>query len=188
MGLSRIGKAGSRSADVLRPWGRRRSGSLTARSNDMKDLSGLLGGQLGSNLQGLIDQFQQGQHHSVPDDQVNSAYTQVATNLPKDQYEQAARDAFEKLSPDQRQQFLQTLQSQTQQNGAAAGAAAGAVQSASADPGSLAQATAQVHEQQPNLLQQMFAPGGTFSNPIAKAALLGITAMAAQRFMGGQGR
>jgi hypothetical protein len=29
----------------------------------------------------------------------------------------------------------------------------------------------------------MFAPGGVFSSPIAKAALLGITAMAAQRLM-----
>jgi hypothetical protein len=146
----------------------------------MKDLSGLLGGQLGSNLQGLINQFQQGQHESVPDDQVASAYSQVATGLPQDQYEQAARDAFSKLSPEQRSEFLRSLQGQTQQTGVATGA----VQSASADPTSLAQATAQVHAEQPNLLQQMFAPGGTFSNPIAKAALLGITAMAAQRMMG----
>ncbi|HET9613517.1 MAG TPA: hypothetical protein VFP22_01795 [Candidatus Limnocylindrales bacterium] len=150
----------------------------------MKDVSSLLGGQLGSNLQGLIDQFQQGQHQAVPDEQVSSAYGQVAAGLPQDQYEQAARDAFSRLSPQQRQEFLQTLQTQTQQSGTT-GAAAGAVQSASADPGSLAQATAQVHAEQPNLLQQMFAPGGTFSSPIAKAALLGISAMAAQRLMGG---
>jgi hypothetical protein len=151
----------------------------------MKDLSGLLGGQLGSNLQGLIDQFQQGQHQAVPDQQVTRAYGQVAAGLPQDQYEQAARDAFDRLSPEQRQQFLQSLQTQTQQSGAA-GAASTAVQSATADPGSLAQATAQIHAQQPNLLQQMFAPGGTFSSPIAKAALLGISAMAAQRMMGGR--
>lgn len=54
------------------------------------------------------------------------------------------------------------------------------------DPGALADATAQVHAQGPNILQQLFAPGGTFSSPIAKMALLGITAFAAQRISGGR--
>ena len=56
-------------------------------------------------------------------------------------------------------------------------------QAVSSDPGSLATAVGDVHAEQPNLLQQLFAPGGVFSSPIAKAALLGITAMAAQRLM-----
>jgi len=38
-----------------------------------------------------------------------------------------------------------------------------------------------MHDREPNLLQELFAPGGTFSSPLAKAALLGITAFAAQR-------
>jgi hypothetical protein len=41
-----------------------------------------------------------------------------------------------------------------------------------------------VHAAGSNLLQQLFAPGATFSNPIAKMALLGITAFAAQRLSG----
>ena len=72
------------------------------------------------------------------------------------------------------------LQSRTQEQGVEIPQ----VQQAPTDPGALAAATAQVHAQEPNLLQQMFAPGGTFSNPIAKAVLLGITAMAAQRLTG----
>jgi hypothetical protein len=53
---------------------------------------------------------------------------------------------------------------------------------AAADPGALAAATAQIHGQGPGVLQQLFAPGGSFANPIVKMALLAITAMAAQRF------
>jgi hypothetical protein len=52
---------------------------------------------------------------------------------------------------------------------------------AATDPGALAAATADMHDREPNLLQELFAPGGTFSSPLAKAALLGITAFAAQR-------
>jgi hypothetical protein len=59
-----------------------------------------------------------------------------------------------------------------------------ATQNVSSDPGSLASAVGDVHAQQPNAMQEMFAPGGMFSSPIAKAALLGVTAMAAQRLMG----
>jgi hypothetical protein len=131
-------------------------------------------------LQGMLDKFNAGQHDDVPDSQVHDSYGQVATQIPQDQYEQAARDAFEKLTPQQREQFAKELQQQTQQRGVNAPAA----QTASSDPGSLASAVGEVHAEQPNLLQQMFAPGGVFSNPAAKAALLGITAMAAQRLMG----
>src|SRR3954454_17219359 len=138
-------------------------------------------GSLGhGNLEGLLKKFNTGQHNEVPDSQVHESYGQVAATMPQDQYVQAARDAFEKLSPQQRDQFAKELQAQTQQRGVPAPAA----QTASSDPGSLATAVGQVHADQPNLLQQMFAPNGVFSNPAAKAALLGITAMAAQRLMG----
>lgn len=141
------------------------------------DFSQLLGGQL-PGLGNLVSQFENGQHAQAPDQEVTQAYSQVASGLPQDQYLQAAQDAFSKLSPDQRAQFAQQLQAQAQQHGVQLPQVQA---SATQDPAALAAATAQVHAQQPNLLQQMFAPGGTFSNPIAKAALLGITAMAAQR-------
>jgi hypothetical protein len=148
----------------------------------MNDLSSLNGGQMPGNLGTLVQMFEQGQHQQAPDQQVQQAYGQVASQLPQDEYLQAAEAAFQRLSPEQRAEFARQLQAQAQQ----AGVQTPAVASASSDPGSLARATTDVHAQQPNLLQQMFAPGGTFSNPIAKAALLGITAMAAQRLMPGR--
>jgi hypothetical protein len=147
----------------------------------MDQLSGLLGGQGGAQLQNLIDKFENGQHQQAPDQQVSSSYSQVASQLPADQYEQAARDAFAKLTPEQRQQFLQELQSET---AATPAGTSPAIQNATADPSSLAAATTQLHQDQPGSLGQMFAPGGMFSSPIAKAVLLGITAMAAQRLTG----
>ena len=149
----------------------------------MDQLSGLFGGQMPSGLQNLIDQFQNGEHQQVqqaPDQQVSTSYNQVAGQLPPDQYEQAARDAFAKLTPQQRQQFLDELQSEA----SAQGVNHSVVQTASSDPSSLAAATTQLHQQQPGSLGQLFAPGGQFSSPIAKLALLGITAMAAQRLTG----
>jgi hypothetical protein len=146
----------------------------------MDQLSGLLGGQGGSGLQNLIDQFRNGQHQQVPDQQVSSSYDQVATQLPPDQYHQAARDAFEHMSPQQREEFLRELQGEAN----ARGIDHPEIQNASADPGSLASATTQVHQQQPGSLGQLFSQGGVFSSPVAKLALLGITAMAAQRLTG----
>jgi hypothetical protein len=148
----------------------------------MTDFSNLVNNLGGADIQSMLSKFTQGQHDQVPDDQVRNTYSQVAPQLSQDQYVQAARDAFEKLSPEQRDQLAREIQTRAQQQGITIPA----TQSVSSDPGSLAQATGDVHAQQPNLLQQMFAPGGTFSSPVAKAALLGITAMAAQRLMGGR--
>lgn len=145
----------------------------------MVDLSNILKNVGGGTLDSILSSFNGGNHDQVPDQQVHDTYGQVAAQLPQDQYVQAARDAFEKLTPEQRQQLAQELQSRAPQGGVTTPS----LQNVQSDPGSLATAVGDVHAQQPNLLQQMFAPGGTFSSPIAKAALLGITAMAAQRLM-----
>jgi hypothetical protein len=144
----------------------------------MKDLSSILGPS-GAQLNDIVTKFNEGQHEEVPDGDVHQTYSQVAAQLPQDQYVQAARDAFEKLTPQQREQLAQELQARAQQQGINVPS----TQSVSSDPGSLATAVSDVHAQQPNMLQQLFAPGGVFSSPVAKAALLGITAMAAQRLM-----
>jgi hypothetical protein len=146
----------------------------------MGSLSDILGGQMPAGLNQLIGQFDQGEHEQADDQQVQQAYGQVASQLPQDQYVQAAQEAFSRLTPEQRAEFARQLQSHAAQRGLPISMG----QAPPTDAGSLASATGQVHAAQPNLLQQMFAPGGTFSSPVAKAALLGITAMAAQRLVG----
>jgi hypothetical protein len=128
----------------------------------------------------MLSNFMGGQHDQVPDDEVHAQYGQVAAQLPQDQYVAAARDAFDHMSPQEREQFARELETRAQGHGLNLPS----TQNVSSDPSSLATAVGDVHAQQPNAMQQMFAPGGMFSSPIAKAALLGVTAMAAQRLMG----
>jgi hypothetical protein len=131
----------------------------------------------------VVQQVQAGNHDAVPDAEAHDAYTQVAGQLSPEEFQQVAAKAYSDMTPEQRSQVADYLRAQAKQHGIdvpnlpSASTAAG-------DPGALADATAQVHAQEPNLLQQLFAPGGTFSSPIAKAALLAITAMAAQRLTG----
>ena len=147
----------------------------------MNDISQMLGGQTPAGLGDLISKFEAGQHDQVSDSTVHDTYGQVASQLPPDQYVAAARAAFDRLTPEQRSQFAQELQAKSQQLGLPG--LGGTVPS---DPAGLAAAAGEVHAQGPNILQEMFAPGGVLSSPVAKAALLGVATMAAQRLMGGR--
>jgi len=144
------------------------------------DIQNILDKFGGGNLDEILQGFGPGRPDHVSDTDVHDSYGQVAAQLPQDQYVSAAREAFSKLTPQQREELAREIQTRAPQQGVTTPA----TQNISPDPDSLAQAAGDVHAQQPNLLQQMFAPGGTFSSPVAKAALLGITAMAAQRLMG----
>lgn len=146
----------------------------------MADLSNILSRIGGGNLESILAGLNQENHDHIHDTDVHDSYGQVASQLPQDQYVEAARDAFARLSPQQREQLARELQTRAPQQGVTTAA----TQNVSSDPDSLANAVGDVHAQEPNLLQQMFAPGGMFSNPAAKAALLGITAIAAERLMG----
>jgi len=148
----------------------------------MNDLSQLLG-NLPPVVGNVLRQVQAGNHAAVPDGEANEAFTHVAGQLSPEEFQQAASDAYQQMTPDQRSQVADYMRTQSQQNGSNPPALPSS-SLASTNPGTLADATAQVHGQGPGALGQLFAPGGTFSNPIAKLALLGITAMAAQRLSG----
>ena len=145
----------------------------------MDMLQNALGGLSGDQPDKLRDfsrRYQDGPpDQGYSDDEARESYGQLATRLPNDEYEQSAEAAFSRLSPEQRRQFGQWLQERTggQTN-----------ISATDDPRQLAQATSRVQQENPNLLQQAFGEGGALSNPIAKMAVAGIAAMAAQRLFG----
>jgi hypothetical protein len=147
----------------------------------MDDLTQKLGNRP-LDLSGLLQHVLAGNHDAVPDAEAHAAYSQVTGQLSPQEFQQVAAKAYEQLSPEQRVQLVDHLRTQAQQQGIDMPNVS--ANRATADPGAAADATAQVHAAGPNLLQQLFAPGGTFSNPIAKMALLGITAFAAQRLSG----
>jgi hypothetical protein len=139
--------------------------------------------------QNFIQHYEQGppgQGYSNQD--VLNHYEQLAPQLDHQQYLSAAEQAFERMSPQEREQFGQYLQQQASQQNL--NVQAMSPQQYAQNPGALAQLTSKVHQQQPNLLTQLLGGSGgsggsnALSNPIAKAALAGIAAMAAKRFLG----
>jgi len=157
-------------------------------------LDSLLGNsQQQQDYQNYVQRYQQGPpQEGYTDQEVLQRYQQVAPQLPPQDYQQAAQQAFDHLSPRERIQFGQYVQQQAQTQGTpVAGFGQGVAQEAYSDSGYLAQHTAQLHQQQPNLLTQLLGGGGNASgggmlgSPVAKAALAGIAAMAVSNAMGG---
>ncbi len=158
---------------------------------------GLLDSLLGNSQQqqeygNYVSRYQQGApHEGYSDQEVLQRYQQVAPQLPPREYQQAAQQAFGRMSPQERTQFGQYMQQQSQaQNMPVLGFGPSVGQEMYQDPGYLAQHTAQLHQQQPGALSQLLGGGagsGMFGSPVAKAAMAGIAAMAVSNAMGGGG-
>jgi len=148
-------------------------------------LENLLGDpQQQQDYQQFINRYQQGQpQEGYTGQEAWQRYQQVAPQLPPQDYEQAALAAFQRMSPEQRQQFGQYVQQAQQQGMQLPGfqqSAPGNYQ----DPGQLAQAMRQAHQQNPDILQNLLGSGGALSNPMVKAVVAGIAAMAARQMLG----
>jgi hypothetical protein len=121
--------------------------------------------------------------------EVLNRYQQVAPQMPAEDYERAAQEAFQRMSPQQRAGFLQYLQQQTQgQNIPWPAGTAPTTPVLPQDPSALAQIVTGLHQQQPGLLGQLLGGGGggggsLLDNPAAKAALAGIAAIAVKNLM-----
>ncbi|HEY1269041.1 MAG TPA: hypothetical protein VGH16_17415 [Candidatus Binatia bacterium] len=141
-------------------------------------------------------------------EEVLDRYGAVAHNVSSSDYQQAARESFERLSPEQRAEFVRAIQEQTKNRGINIQPPPSARQGSGGDVDWLSKATAQLHEQ-PGLIRDIFSsftggakgssqpgstqPGSTqssgggagelLSSPLAKAALAGITAMLVKRAM-----
>jgi len=152
------------------------------------------GGQQQQDYQNFVNRYDQGPpSEGYSDNEVMQRYQQVAPNLPPQQFQQAAEGAFSRLSPQERAQLGQMLMQQAQQQGVNVPAFGGG--GSYQDPRQLAQMATQVHQQQPGLLGQLLGgigggggsgsggAGQILSNPVAKAALAGIAALAVKQFM-----
>ena len=156
-------------------------------------IDSLLGNtQQQQDYQGYVQRYQQGApHEGYSDQEVVQRYQQVAPQLPPQDYQQAAEQAFGRMSPQERMQFGQLVQQQLQtQQTSVPAFAQGASPEAYGDPRYLAEQTTQLHQQQPGMLTQLLgggSGGGMLASPVAKAALAGIAAMAVSNAMGGSG-
>ena len=184
-------------------------------ANELERHMGLLEQVLGDSkqdhddYQDFVRRYDQGSpYDNIDDDEAVRRYEQVARNLPPDVYEDSAAEAFARLSPQERREFGRFLQQRARSgNVDLRDLDDDGRDDRFEDPHTLAQLSGRMHRQQPDLLGGMLGGmlggggngtqrrrgndddggmGDMLSNPIAKAALAGITAMAAKKMMCGR--
>jgi hypothetical protein len=156
----------------------------------MNLLENLLGGGQQQDYQDFVNRFQQGPpEQGYSGQEALQRYQQVAPQLPAGDYQQAAEQTFNQMTPEQRMQFGQYVQQQAAQQGYQFPATQVPPEQYQ-NPNQLAQAVTQMHQQQPGLLGQLLGGGNgggmgqMLENPIAKVALGGIAAFAAKQMLG----
>ena len=158
----------------------------------LDDLVG--GGQQRQEYHDFVNRYDQGAPWTgISDREAVSRYQQVATRLPPDMYQQSAEEAFGRMAPQERMEFARHLQQRSRQQGVDfPDFNQDGIDDRYQDPRMLAQVTSRMEQQQPGMLGQLLGGGGSggggnmLDNPLAKAALAGVTAMAVKRMMGGR--
>ena len=112
-------------------------------------------------LQDFAKRYDQGAPwEGISDEEAKQNHDQVASQLDDFQYEESARESFDKLEPEQRREVARKLEVEETD-----------------DSAELARATNRVRKEKPDLLGQLM------SNPALKGAVAGIAATAAKKFL-----
>ena len=170
----------------------------------MNMLEGLLGGgKQRSDWDDFVGRYDRGApYDGISDDEAVRRYDQVAGQLSPQQYEQAAYGAFAWMSPQERLEFGRSLQRQSRQQGMDIPDFNGdGIDDRLQDAGYLAQVTGRMQQCQPGGLSALLGGSGggggmggmlggggggmgdMLGNPLAKAALAGVAAMAVKQMM-----
>jgi hypothetical protein len=142
----------------------------------------------------FLNRFEEGPpSEGYEDQEVLDRYGEVAHRASPLEYAQAARDAFGRLSQEDREEFGQLLAGQAQSRGLDLPGLTPPRGQGFGDLDWLANMTSQIH-QQPGLLRDLLggltggreasSSGGLLSSPLAKAALAGIAAMLVKKVLG----
>ena len=175
----------------------------------MNFLENIMGGQpqKRQQYQDFVSRYDQGPPwQGIDDDEAVERYEEVAPHLPPDVYEESAYEAFQRMSPQERRQLAQYLRQQTrQQNFNFPDLDQDGIDDRfEQDPRVMAQVMGRMHRQNPGMFGQL-ATGGRrrpqqrrqqqqrrrqqqkqkspLDNPMAKAALAGIAAIAVKKMM-----
>ena len=158
----------------------------------------------------------------ISDEEAMNRYREVAPNLSEDEYRESAREAFSRMSPEERMQFGQQFRGHAQEQGYGdfIDRDHDGQDDRFQDPDYLANMTGRMHGRQPDMMGNlmggmmggggnmmgggsggggmgdmlgglmgggggggMMGGGGGGGNPMAKAAMAGIAAMAVKRMM-----
>ena len=140
----------------------------------------------------FIDRFNQGSpYDSIDDREAIDRYGQVTDQMSNTEYRNAAADAFDRLSPEERAEFSRWLRTKAKADGVVVPDYDldddGIDDRMQRNPGELADVTTRVRANNPSIFEQVLGKGGTggpLDNPIVKIVAAGIAAMAAQRLLG----
>ncbi len=118
-------------------------------------------------LEDFVDRYEKGAPwDAISDQEAVARYREVATRVTPDVYEEAAEDAFQRLTPQQRAEYGSWLREQTRERAVPVAALAGLAESAPTqtledirlqDPRLLARATAELEQAHPGSVDQMLA-------------------------------
>jgi DnaJ-class molecular chaperone len=162
-------------------------------------LGGLFGGQdqddeptRRGRARDYVDRYERGAFDQMSDDEVLHNYRTAAIQLSPDDYEQTAREAFKRMSPEERRELRRYMRERSSDR----------FDAADDSPEELARAMRRADDQDQGIgggLASLFGfggdggerrpqeqSGGMLDNPLAKAALAGVAAMAAKRFLSNQ--
>ena len=151
-------------------------------------LDELGGGQIQKDYKDFVDRYEQGEpSEGYSDQEVLKRYGEVSHAVPPDQYAQAAQEALGKLSPEDRAEFLKTLQERAAARGVKLPG------NVASDPKDLGKVLTDLHEK-PGQLRDILgggqpqgqAPGSNpliniLKSPQAKAVLAGIATTVVKR-------
>ncbi len=158
----------------------------------MDVLKNIFGGGTPDNYEQRAQQYQQGyqggqgQYADMDHQEVVDRYQRTMQHAPPEVVQQAHEEAFSRMPMDQRQQIVDQFR-QAHNDPQPPFQFPGFTNSQrDYAPAQMGQMFGQAQRQQPDLLQSMLGQGGALSNPLAKMAMAGVAAIAAQRLMGGQ--
>lgn len=154
-------------------------------------LKNIFGGGTPDNYEQRSQQYQQGYQRGnvghLDDNEVFDRYQRTVQQAPPDVVEQAHQEAFNRLPPAERQRIVDQFRQASNDPNQPFSYPGFTNGPQDYDPRQMGGMFRQAQQQQPDLLQQVLGPGGALSNPMAKMAMAGVAAIAAQRLMGGGG-
>ncbi len=136
--------------------------------------------------QNYANAWDQGTYQQIPHEQAYQNYQQFVQNAPPQAVEQMHQQYYEQMPPQQRGGLLQNILGGLAQQGISPQQAG--VQNPNPytmSPQEAAHVTTYAQQQQPDVIDQVFSPGGALGSPMAKVAVAGIAALAAKQFLGG---
>lgn len=137
-------------------------------------------------VEDFVSRFQQGAPaDGIADQEALEHHQRLAGEASPEQHEQAAREAFSRMGPEDRAQLSQQFQSAAQACGVDLQRLLGGALGQMAEPDALARQAGQFQRQRPGLLGELLggSPGGgsTLAGSVVRATLGGIAAMLAKQ-------